>query len=933
VEALLRSHEQAGGVLEQPLFRTAPGGDPPAGEACGQVIGGYKLLEQIGEGGMGAVWMAQQTEPVQRLVAVKLIKAGLDSKQVVARFEAERQALALMDHPNIARVLDGGTTPAGRPYFVMDLVRGVPITKYCDEHRLTTRQRLELFVPVCRAVQHAHQKGVIHRDLKPPNVLVASYDGRPVPKVIDFGVAKAAGQPLTEKTLVTGFGAIVGTLEYMSPEQAEVNQLDVDTRSDIYSLGILLYELLTGGPPFTRAGGGAGGLLETLRLIREQEPTRPSAKLATAAGLPTLATNRGTEPAKLTRVVRGELDWIVMKALEKDRNRRYETADALAADVQCYLNDEPVLACPPSVGYRLRKFVRRNTGAVLAGAAITLLLTAGVVGTAVGLVRSEQRAEGERRAKDTAEKRLAQIEKGIDVLGSLFADLDPWEEENGGRPLRAVLGERLDLAAAALEGDAVGDPLVVARLQDRLGETYLGLGDGPKAETLFAKAVAIRQEHLGDDHPLTLASRHHQALAFEAGGKRVEAVREFERVYAARVEILGTDHLETLDTQHELAVCHHRAGNPRAAIPLLEQVQDGRVKQLGGDHDRTLTTQQFLAQAYAAVGRHPEAITLAEQVRDARVKKHGAEHPLAVTALGELANVYRIGYRMKSALALFEQARDTVVPKLGPHHPQTLRILSGLAGVYRAYRRTGEAIELFEQIRERKVQVLGSHHPATLTTLFDLAMAYVDAGESGKALPLFQQAAVGVEKLGYAHDAAAPIVNELARCHEQLNQYDEAEVWRRKWVAVVRAKEGPTSLSYAGVRGLTSLGANLLEQKKFADAEQVLRESLAVLQEKAPGVWGTFRAQALLGWALLGQAKYDEAERHLVQGYEGLKKKESSQGSRFYGPSPAEIRAAALKRLVQLYEVTHKPDEAAKWRKELEAPTDPAKPPMKPKGS
>src|SRR5499433_995131 len=278
----------------------------------------------------------------------------MDTRQVLARFEAERQALALMDHPNIARVLDAGTTDSGRPYFVMELVRGVPITEYCDEQRLTPRDRLELFLPVCQAVQHAHQKGIIHRDLKPSNVMVALYDGKPVPKVIDFGVAKAAGQALTDKTLVTGFGALVGTLEYMSPEQAEVNQLDIDTRSDIYSLGVLLYELLAGSPPFTRKESEKGGLLEMLRVIREQEPTRPSAKLSTAEGLPTLAANRGTEPAQLTKLVRGELDWIVMKALEKDRNRRYETANSLATDVQRYLNDEPVQACPPSAVYRFR---------------------------------------------------------------------------------------------------------------------------------------------------------------------------------------------------------------------------------------------------------------------------------------------------------------------------------------------------------------------------------------------------------------------------------------------------------------------------------------------------------------------------------------------------------------------------------------------------
>src|SRR5688572_26206769 len=334
---------------------------------------------------MGVVYMAEQAEPIARRVALKIIKPGMDTRQVIARFEAERQALALMDHANIARVLDAGTTLAGRPYFVMDLVRGQPITRYCDEHHLTPRQRLELFIPVCHAIQHAHQKGIIHRDLKPSNVLVALYDGKPVPKVIDFGVAKAAGQPLTEQTLVTGFGAIVGTLEYMSPEQAEVNQLDIDTRSDIYSLGVLLYELLTGSPPFSRKELEKAGMLEMLRVIREQEPSKPSTKLSTADGLPTLAANRGLQPAKLTKLVRGELDWIVMKALEKDRSRRYETASGFAMDVQRYLVDEPVQACRPSAAYRLRKFVRRNKGRLLVASilGVALLFAVGTTGWAV----------------------------------------------------------------------------------------------------------------------------------------------------------------------------------------------------------------------------------------------------------------------------------------------------------------------------------------------------------------------------------------------------------------------------------------------------------------------------------------------------------------------------------------------------------------------
>ncbi len=418
VERLLNASAEAGSFLESPAVPTGPTVDLKVTERPGSVIGPYKLIEKIGEGGMGYVWMAQQTEPVKRLVAVKLIKAGMDSRQVIARFEAERQALALMDHPNIARVLDADTTSSGRPYFVMDLVRGVPITRYCDEHHLTPRQRLELFLPVCQAVQHAHQKGIIHRDLKPTNVIVALYDGKPVPKVIDFGVAKATGQSLTDKTLVTGFGNIVGTLEYMSPEQAEINQLDIDTRSDIYSLGVLLYELLTGSPPFTKKELEKAGMLEMLRVIREKEPSKPSTKLSTAEGLPTLAANRGTEPAKLTKLMRGELDWIAMRALEKDRARRYETANAFAMDVQRYLADEPVEAGPPSASYRLRKFARRHRRALTVVIAFFLLLISAVAALSIALIEVNSQRQQKEAALEAEGKRRKQTRAALDAMSS-----------------------------------------------------------------------------------------------------------------------------------------------------------------------------------------------------------------------------------------------------------------------------------------------------------------------------------------------------------------------------------------------------------------------------------------------------------------------------------------------------------------------------------
>jgi serine/threonine protein kinase/predicted Zn-dependent protease len=515
VEQLLRSHDALGSIH----VGGAPAAIidlPPVAEAPGTVIGPYKLVEPIGEGGMGTVWLAQQTEPVRRLVAVKLVKAGMDSKQVIARFEAERQALALMDHPNIARVLDAGTT-AGRPYFVMDLVKGVPITKYCDEHHLTPRQRLELFLPVCHAVQHAHQKGIIHRDLKPSNVLVALYDGRPVPKVIDFGVAKAAGQPLTDKTLVTGFGAIVGTPEYMSPEQAEINQFDLDTRSDIYSLGVLLYELLVGSPPFTKKDLEKAGLLEMLRVIREREPSKPSTKLSTAEGLPTLAANRGTEPAKLTRLVRGELDWIVMKALEKDRNRRYETANGFATDLQRYLADEPVLACPPSASYRFRKFARRHKAVLVTAAVVsTALILAASISTwqairattaerlADDRLRKETEAhqaehkqrEAAERARQRATENLQLAREAVDRMLTEVGHKDlanvPQME-----PLRRALLERaIEFYRRFLQAnpDDAGIRMETGLAFQRIGNLYDRLGQYAAAEKTHQDSLRILEQ-------------------------------------------------------------------------------------------------------------------------------------------------------------------------------------------------------------------------------------------------------------------------------------------------------------------------------------------------------------------------------------------------------------------------------------------------------
>jgi serine/threonine protein kinase/tetratricopeptide (TPR) repeat protein len=594
VESLLQAHQGAGDFLRGHAPATVEG---PATERPGVAIGPYKLLEQIGEGGMGTVWLAEQMQPVQRKVALKIIKAGMDSRQVLARFEAERQALALMDHPNIARVLDAGTVDRsplapreaglplaeregymGRPYFVMELVKGQPINKYCDEQRLTPRQRLELFVPVCQAIQHAHQKGIIHRDVKPSNVLVAPFDGKPVVKVIDFGIAKATGQRLTEKTLFTEIGAVVGTLEYMSPEQAELNNQDIDTRSDIYSLGVLLYELLTGSTPLDRSRLKKVAFTEMLRMIREEEPPRPSTRLSESTdSLPSISAQRQMDPAKLTKMVRGELDWIVMKALEKDRNRRYETASAFAADVQRYLADEPVLACPPSVGYRLRKFVRRNKGPVLAASVFVLLLAAGIVGTTTGLLwalEAGRQALQERDDKETARQQAvasaeAEAKARWQTRQALNTMTDEMLEDLLGRQVQLTADHRQFLkkvlsyheAFAATKGDDLVSRVSRAEGFFALSRIHYHLGELKEAESAAGNAISLWQQlarELSDrpDARINLAVSHHGlGMTLRAAGRLQESEKAHRNALAIRTH-LARDFPGRPDFSQAAAISH-----------------------------------------------------------------------------------------------------------------------------------------------------------------------------------------------------------------------------------------------------------------------------------------------------------------------------------------------------------------------------------------
>ncbi len=529
----------------QTLAEDTPPGGPPDGSSMGQVIAGrYRLTGVLGEGGMGTVYRAEQTQPVRRPVALKLIRVGLDSRAVLARFDAERQALALMDHPNIARVYDGGTTAAGQPFFAMELVSGAPITDYCDLKRLPLRARLELFVAVCQAVQHAHQKGIIHRDLKPSNVLVTEVDGRPTPKVIDFGVAKATEFSLTDLSLADT-GAIVGTPTYMSPEQADPSSMDIDTRTDIYALGVILYELLAGSPPIDAKSFKRVGVLEMLRMVREVDPPSPSTRLSKADDLPGIAASRGLEPAQLRRALRGDLDWIVLKALEKDRARRYETANGFAADVMRHLASEPVLAAPPGRAYRMRKFARKHRGAVIAAGLVVFTLLAGIVGTTLGLIAADAR-------RREAETNLAFATRGNEILGSIFEGLDPHANYATVAEFSGALRDGVKKAVRELDGAAIGDPLVVAAMQVKLGESLTALGEVPDAIVVLKKSLETRRPRLGPDHPDTLQSLSGLAEAHGLAGKLDLAIPLYKEALKLKNAKLGPDHPETLQCMNNL---------------------------------------------------------------------------------------------------------------------------------------------------------------------------------------------------------------------------------------------------------------------------------------------------------------------------------------------------------------------------------------------
>ena len=683
-------------------------------------IGPYRLLERIGEGGMGEVWLAEQARPVQRQVALKVIKAGMDTAQVIARFDAERQALALMDHPAIARVFDGGATPEGRPYFVMEFVRGESIAAYAIHHKLSLRERIELFMQACEGVQHAHQKGIIHRDLKPSNILVTVRDDHPAPKIIDFGVAKAMTQSLTERTLYTEFGALVGTPEYMSPEQAEMGGLDIDTRTDVYALGVILYELLTSTLPFDPKSLREKPLDEIRRVIREVDPPRPSTRVTTSAS----TRSAGTQSVDATRLgsqLRGDLDWITMKALEKDRTRRYGSVSDLAADLRRHLDDVPVLASPPSATYRVGKFVRRHRSGVAVAGTLIVLLVAFAVVMAVQARRIAQ-------ARDRASQEAATATQVSDFLVGLFKVSDPSEARG------ATLTAREILAKGAQQLDSLRDqPAVQARLQETIGTVDTGLGLYADAQPLLEDALRTRKRVLGEDNPETLASANALANLYWYQGKFNEAEPLYRDVVKRRKRVLGEDHPDTLRANFDLASLYGMQKRWAEFDRLSGDTLTRQRRVLGNTHHDTLSSLNNLQGSFFARGRYAEAEPIAIEVLDADRRGLGEDHPDTLRDLHNLATIYDALGRYSEAEPLFRKVIDAKRRVLGDEHQLTCASLASLASMYLKQQRYREAESTALAAYQGLLKSVGAEHWRTRRVVQQLSDLYAAAGQPTKA--------------------------------------------------------------------------------------------------------------------------------------------------------------------------------------------------------
>jgi tetratricopeptide (TPR) repeat protein len=694
----------------------------------GTVIGErYHLLEELGSGGMGVVYLAEQTEPVRRRVALKIIKLGMDTRQVVARFEMERQALAVMDHPNIARVFDAGATETGRPYFVMELVRGLPITDYCDRHKLPARERLALFGGVCQAVQHAHQKGVIHRDLKPSNILVEVGDGRPVPKIIDFGIAKATDNVAAGRTLFTEKGQMIGTPEYMSPEQAEMSALDVDTRTDIYSLGVVLYELLTGVLPFDPRKLREAGLAEIQRVIRETEPPRASTRLSTLEETSAeIAVNRGTDARSLVKLLQGDLDWITMKAMAKDRTHRYSSASELGADIDRYLAHEPVSAGPPGAMYKLRKYVGRHRWGVTAAAVVAAAVLLGSVGTTIGLVRAV-------RAEKRAVEEAATSKQVSDFLVELFQVSDPGQARGSSVTAREIL----DRGAAKVEKDLAGQPAVQGRLMETMGIVFRSLGLYPQAQAMLEKGLGVLRGIYGERHAFVADALHNLGVVQADQSRLDEAGALFRQALDIRTALLGPDAAETARSLNSLAVILWSQGKFAEAEPLFERSLFVKEKTLGPDDPGLASTLVNLGVLKHSLQEFGEAEAYFKRALAISEKALGADHPDLATILNDLGALYEDQGRRDEAEPVYARALAIYEKALGPDHPDVGIAVHNLANLYRNSGKPEKAEPLYLRSLAIWEKALGQDHPYVAKSLRERAVMYLGQGRYSEAEPLF----------------------------------------------------------------------------------------------------------------------------------------------------------------------------------------------------
>jgi serine/threonine protein kinase len=645
---------------------------PPSTDISQEVIGNYRLIQKLGEGGMGEVYEAEQVEPIRRRVALKIIKWGMDTKQVVGRFESERQALALMNHPNIAKVFDAGATEKGRPFFAMECVKGVPITEYCDTHRLNNRQRLQLFVQVCEGVQHAHQKGIIHRDIKSSNVLVSIQDDKPVPKIIDFGVAKAVSQRLTERTVFTEIGQLIGTPEYMSPEQAEMTGLDIDTRTDVYSLGVLLYELLVGTLPFESDEIRRAGFDAIRKKIREEEPPKPSTRLTTPGFDTDHATrSRQTDLSTLAKQLKGELDWITMKAMAKDRTQRYASTSELAADVVRYLIHEPVLAGPPSALYRLRKYVRRHKVGVAAAALIVLAMVVGITGTTIGLLKA---VKAEQKAREEA----ATAQQVSDFLVELFEVSDPSEARGNTITAREIL----DKGSERISEELTEQPKIQTRLMDTIGTVYINLGLYDQATSLLERALEIRRKTLGDEHLEVSDSLHSLGVLIYSKGDFPTAERLFREALSVRKKLLGDEHLDIASLLNDLAMAVMAQGKFEESEPMYRESLAIRRKNLGNEHADVAQSLNNLGMFLYRQKEYQEAEELFREALTMNRKLLGMEHPEISTNLNNLALVLRDSGKITEAEPVFREVLSLDRKFLGDNHPYVAITLNNLGALF-----------------------------------------------------------------------------------------------------------------------------------------------------------------------------------------------------------------------------------------------------------